>query len=97
MKCNWCGEGNGQSYTKNKKGVIYYYYCYKCVGDFTKELSFKINKSTYMPKIFYVIPECVSYRKNGTCKKSDFGKERTGCNEMWCEVKVRNEELKEIN
>jgi len=42
--CNWCGEGQGRNYTRDRKtGIVYYYYCQKCVGNF-KINPFKIEK-----------------------------------------------------
>lgn len=34
MKCSYCNQGTGSNRTKGKDGVIYYYYCYRCVGNF---------------------------------------------------------------
>lgn len=41
MKCNWCGKGEGKNYTKDKNGMIYYYYCHICVGDYKSDIPFK--------------------------------------------------------
>lgn len=31
MKCNWCNQGEGRNYTRDKNGRIFYYYCQKCI------------------------------------------------------------------
>ena len=40
MKCNWCGEGDGRNYTKDRKtNKLMYYFCQDCIGDYKKELN----------------------------------------------------------
>ena len=34
MKCNYCHKGKGRNYTRDRNGVVYYYYCAECVGNF---------------------------------------------------------------
>ena len=56
MICNWCGEGSGRNRTKDKEGKLYYYYCYKCVGDYMNTLTFKPLKDpfkTMVPEGFF--------------------------------------------
>jgi len=45
MICNWCGEGEGKNRTTDPQGKIYYYYCYKCVGNF-RENPFRIRNES---------------------------------------------------
>ena len=44
MKCNWCGKGKGKSFTKDKQGNVFYYYCKDCAKDLIVWEGFKIEE-----------------------------------------------------
>jgi len=46
---------------------------------------------------FYVIPECEYITEECWCSRVDKGNKHYGCNEIWCEKKIENEEMIENN
>ncbi|MBD3197506.1 MAG: hypothetical protein GF317_20805 [Candidatus Lokiarchaeota archaeon] len=42
---------------------------------------------------FYVVPECQYCTKELWCKRADKNGKHYSCNEIWCEIKIRKEEV----
>lgn len=63
-----------------------------------KSLKFLEDYKKESEKNFFIIPECEYYRKDGNCNRSSKEKESYGCNEIYCEKKIKKEyeKLKEI-